>query len=148
MVEISLSGSGEGLGGENPRGYSTTWFRNHSPGSERLDWSQLGDGRGHFTPDSPSRRESRKNFPASEREIHGSRQPAKTPASSRLCKRGHGDKSQTRRISCTPTGGLLLFRQTAPFPNPVLLVTSPLLAVDHLPVVRHANAVSAAWSGN
>ena len=52
MVEISLSGSGEGLGGENPRGYSTTWFRNHSPGSERLDWSQLGDGRGHFTPDS------------------------------------------------------------------------------------------------
>ena len=42
------------------------------------------------------------------------------------------------------TGGLLWFRQTAPVPNPVLLVKSPLLEIDHLPVVRNVNAVSAA----
>ncbi len=36
------------------------------------------------------------------------------------------------------------FRQTAPVPNPVLLVKSPLLEIDHLPVVRNVNAVSAA----
>ena len=43
--------------------------------------------------DSPSRRECRQNFPSSERAIHGSRKPAKTPASSTLRKRSHADKS-------------------------------------------------------
>jgi hypothetical protein len=42
MVEISLSGSGEGLGGALPRGYSTTAYLPRSPGSRHREaWSQV-----------------------------------------------------------------------------------------------------------
>ena len=72
--------------------------------SFRLPWIALSEA-GKFSrfsrrerlsvSDSPFRRESRENFPGSEREVHGSRKPAKTPASSTLRKRSHANKSQT-----------------------------------------------------